>query len=103
MADFHHPLTQEQAWWARSRFNEWLGIKERHELNATKHERAPEADDEYGQAYRKTGERRWKDGDLTFLRADIDHSALLFRLLTGKPALDEPPPVLHAYPVYPDA
>lgn len=36
------------------------------------------------------------------LAADVDHSALLVRLLEGKAPLPEPPPTQHAYPVYPD-
>ena len=34
--------------------------------------------------------------------ADIDHSALLQRLLSGKQPLPEPPEKLHGYPNYPD-
>ena len=40
--------------------------------------------------------------NLGSLMADIDHSALLDRLLNKKLALDEPPPLEHSYPVYPD-
>lgn len=36
------------------------------------------------------------------LIADIDHSALLNRLLNGKEPLPFPPPVQNSYPVYPD-
>jgi hypothetical protein len=32
---------------------------------------------------------------------DADHSALLRRLLSGKPALKAPPPKLYSYPCYP--
>lgn len=34
--------------------------------------------------------------------ADADHSALLFRLLRGREPFPEPPPLLNAYPAYPD-
>lgn len=34
------------------------------------------------------------------LAADVDHSALLIRLLEGKDPLPEPPPLRHAYPDY---
>ncbi len=33
---------------------------------------------------------------------DAAHSALLHRLLSGKEPLPVPPPLKHAYPVYPD-
>ena len=33
-------------------------------------------------------------------RADMDHSSLLRRLLSGKKALPEPPPLRHSYPDY---
>lgn len=34
--------------------------------------------------------------------AEVDHSALLRRLLEGKPPLREKPRTEHSYPVYPD-
>jgi hypothetical protein len=34
--------------------------------------------------------------------ADVDHSALLRRLLAGKEPLPEPPPLKNGYPDYPD-
>lgn len=99
MSDEAHPfgLTWEQALFARARFVEWLRIKEREE-------RKPgnlivKVEDG---SYRKVGPPRWQRSSLTFLCADIDHSALLLRLLQGKPALPAPPPLRHAYPVYPD-
>lgn len=101
---FYHPLSPEQAYYARARFNEWLRIKEQNEVawEGSRHEPATEADDEHSAGYRRIGKRRYKDGDLTFLAADIDHSALLFRLLIGLSALPEPPPLRRAYPVYPE-
>lgn len=36
------------------------------------------------------------------LRADIDHSALLRRLISGRAPLPDPPPLKWSYPVYPD-
>lgn len=33
-------------------------------------------------------------------RADVDHSALLNRLLSGKEPLPEPPPLFYGYPAY---
>lgn len=47
----------------------------------------------------------WKPydrGALTQLAADVDHSALLVRLLEGKEPLKEPPRKEYGYPVYPD-
>lgn len=80
------PLTREQAYFARTQFRRWLQIKEQHEkVN-----------------YPAQGGRRWKTGELTRHAADVDHSALLVRLLEGKEPLPEPPPLEHAYPVYPD-
>ena len=34
------------------------------------------------------------------LEVDIDHSALLRRLLSGKEPLPQPPPLKHSYPDY---
>lgn len=36
-------------------------------------------------------------------QADVNHSALLHRLLSGKPPLDKPPPKSYSYPDYPMA
>lgn len=63
----------------------WLYIREFHESPSG----TPWAQYDHGFAMRQ-------------MRADVDHSALLRRLLEGKEPLDEPPPKLYSYPVYPD-
>ena len=77
-------LAPEQIRFVCRQIGRWLYLKEQHERN-------------FGR-----GERRWKDGELTRLTVDVDHSALLYRLLSGKEPLPEPPPLEHAYPKYPD-
>lgn len=51
-------------------------------------------------------ESRWTDEQRVALRQldpDVWHSALLVRMLVEqKPPLPEPPPLEHAYPVYPE-
>ena len=49
---------------------------------------------------REKFEDRAKDRGFSQLRADIDHSALLHRLLEGKEPLPEPPPLKNSYPDY---
>lgn len=86
------PLTQEQAYFARTQFRRWLQIKEQFEQTS----RWNSVTNQFVRGY------RWGTNQLSFLSADIDHSALLVRLLEGKEPLPEPPPLEHAYPVYPD-
>ncbi len=74
-------LTEEQAYFARQQMSRWLRIRAQYP-------------DRHGPL---TDPRV-----LTQLGADVDHSALLFRLLRGREPLPEPPPKEHAYPVYPD-
>jgi hypothetical protein len=75
------PLTPEQVAFARRQVGRWMRLKGEHEQRGT---------DEL---------RMWLRGQGA---ADADHSALLWRLLEGKEPLPEPPPLEHAYPVYPD-
>lgn len=49
---------------------------------------------------RQQWEQRPVPTSFTQLAADADHSALLYRLLSGKEPLPEPPPLRHGYPDY---
>lgn len=81
------PLTEEQIAFARRQVARWLRIKFHWE----------------GSNFGTNGGDRWKDvPQVGALVPDADHSALLWRLLSGKEPLPEPPPLDHAYPVYPD-
>lgn len=73
-------MTADQYYALRQTISAWLRVKERHESRWS------------------ADERRM----LTQLAADVDHSSLLMRMVyERKPPLDEPPPLDHAYPVYP--
>lgn len=77
-------LSEAQARFALRQFSRWLRLKEEHERD-------------FGR-----GEKRWYPGELRRHIPDVDHSALLFRLLRGREPLPEPPPLENGYPVYPD-
>ena len=75
-------LTDEQAYFAMRQMSRWLRLRVQHESNLRIRHPDPRG--------------------ITQLAADVDHSALLLRLLRGREPLPEPPPLEHAYPLYPD-
>jgi hypothetical protein len=87
------PLTQEQIVWARQRMSKWLRVRAAHA------ERDWLSQPHFEAALPREDHARVV---LTQLAADVDHSALLWRLLEGKEPLVDPPPLDHGYPVYPD-
>src|SRR3990167_5429034 len=74
------PLAHDQVLFAMRCMSRWLRIRVEHESRL----------------------ERARSGELLQVAADVDHSALLKRLLSGKEPLQEPPPLDHSYPVYPD-
>lgn len=68
-------LAPEQVQWARHQVARWFSI-------------------------RQLWEERPVPTSFGQLAADADHSALLYRLLSGKGPLPEPPPLSHGYPDY---
>lgn len=74
------PLTLAQIEFVLRQASRWLEIKEQEEYVGRK--------------------RKYSDGEFSQLRADVSHSALLRRLLSGKEPLEEPPPLEHSYPDY---
>lgn len=72
-------LTRDQMYFARKQFARWLAIRDKH-------------DPRYQDLI--------KEGRTGQMMADIEHSSLLLRLLSGKEPLDEPPPLTHGYPDY---
>ena len=77
-------LTADQQYFARRQFVRWLRVRLEHERRGV------------GRVIDHMNEQRWGQ-----LMADIEHSSLLLRLLSGKDPLPEPPPLSHGYPVYP--
>lgn len=76
-----HPLTDDQAFYARACVDKWLRIR--------------------GEAIADTVlDVMNSPHDPAVVAVDAAHSALLHRLLTGKPALPEPPPLRDGYPDY---
>lgn len=75
-------MTLVEFYWLRTRIAQWLRIKAQFE---PKHPGGITT------------------GMLTQLAADVEHSSLLLRMVQErKEPLPEPPPLDHAYPVYPD-
>jgi hypothetical protein len=74
-------LTEEQTYFAMRQMRRWIELRLRHEQRVTT--------SGYDRAFNQ-------------LIPDIDHSALLFRLLRGREPLPEPPQTEYSYPVYPD-
>lgn len=76
-------LTREQRYFARRQFARWIRVRLEHEVCGK------------GRVIDKMSEQDWVQ-----LMADIEHSPLLLRLLSGKDPLPEPPPLAHGYPNY---
>lgn len=91
-------FTDEQARFAMRQVSLWLQARSDHE--DLSRERGRLAPIDYVEGY--GGPVAAKKAVLGQIRADVDHSALLYRLLRGRPLLPEPPPTEHSYPVYPD-
>lgn len=103
MPDDAQLLTPSQARFARRCVIRWLRLKEQHETLNGSVEWVDRSDADR-LVYRLVGgNNRYKQGEFAQLCADIDHSALLDRLLMGGEPLPEPPPLRNAYPVYPNA
>lgn len=75
-------LTREQQQFARRQFSRWIRVRVEH-------------DQRKGRVIERMSEQDW--GQLV---ADIEHSSLLLRLLSGKDPLPEPPPRAYGYPDY---
>lgn len=69
------PLTPQQVEWSRYQVARWFLVRQQWEKR--------DIPSSFGQ-----------------LAADADHSALLYRLLSGKEPLPEPPPLRYGYPDY---
>lgn len=80
-------MTPDEFYALRRRFADWLRLKAQFDPQWTEE--------------RKNG---WSAPSmLTQLAADVEHSSLLMRMVQQrKEPLPEPPPLDHAYPVYPD-
>ncbi len=76
-------LTREQRQFARRQFARWLEVRLKHEERGA------------GRVIDQMSDQYWYQ-----LQADILHSSLLLRLLSGKEPLPEPPPLRHGYPDY---
>lgn len=80
-------MTHEERRLVKQAFKTWIALKCKHE--------------EFFRSF-VTAEGFTPEFLATKIAVDVDHSSLLNRLLDGKPPLPEPPPLSHAYPVYPD-
>lgn len=89
------PLTDEQIMFVRRQVGRWLRVRAAD----------PSKPNQRGPVMLMLNTRAGDDEAVRALynqlSADADHSALLWRLLSGKEPLPEPPPLEHSYPVYP--
>lgn len=98
-------LTEEQARFAMVQMRRWLQLKFEHENGSVTErdgEKVVSRTVKRWSAEKLANDARYGIASTGQLIPDVDHSALLYRLLRGRDPLPEPPPLAHSYPVYPD-